>query len=135
MLERDAVAQALDTLSYFDAVGIEARAEEFVTLVAAVCETDARILGRVAARPPMQLAALRREGGGARSDRPRSRHLRRGRRRPRRRAGRKLTGVAPAVPIAVDISRLLTGLRFARPTGVERMELGYAGGSAWRAAG
>lgn len=34
--------------------------------------------------------------------------------------------MAPAVPIAVDISRLLTGLRFARPTGVERMELGYA---------
>ncbi|MFO1235967.1 MAG: hypothetical protein U1F24_02870 [Alphaproteobacteria bacterium] len=61
-LDRDAVAQALDTLSYFDAVGIEARAEEFVTLVAAVCETEPRLLGRVAARPPMQLAAaLRRE--------------------------------------------------------------------------
>ena len=28
--------------------------------------------------------------------------------------------------VAVDISRLLTGLRFARPSGIERMELGYA---------
>jgi hypothetical protein len=30
--------------------------------------------------------------------------------------------VAPAVPIAVDISRLLTGLRFARPTTMEPNE-------------
>ena len=31
-------------------------------MVAAVCETEPRLLGRVAARPPMQLAAaLRRE--------------------------------------------------------------------------
>lgn len=61
-LERDAVAQALDCLSDFDAVGIEAALPDFMALVAAVCEADDRLFAGGAARPPMQLsAALRRE--------------------------------------------------------------------------
>lgn len=61
-LERDAVAQALDTLSDFDAVGIEAGLPDFMALVAAVCEAEPRLFGHAAYRPPLQLAAaLRRE--------------------------------------------------------------------------
>lgn len=61
-LERDAIAQALDTLSYFDAVGIESAMEPFVALVAAVCECEPRLFGRTGSRPPNPLApALRRE--------------------------------------------------------------------------
>jgi hypothetical protein len=39
-------------------------------------------------------------------------------------SGRMKKAEAPA--IAVDVSRLVTGLRYRAPTGVERWELGYA---------
>ncbi|BCW90493.1 hypothetical protein sos41_36630 [Alphaproteobacteria bacterium SO-S41] len=64
MLERDAVALALDALSEFDAVGVEAALPEFMALTAAVCEADERLFAVAPYRPPLELSALlRREPG------------------------------------------------------------------------
>jgi hypothetical protein len=61
-LEKDAVAQSLETLLGFDAVGIEDAVGAFVELTAAVCDVDLTLFNVPAPPPPFGLSrALRRE--------------------------------------------------------------------------
>ncbi|BCW88386.1 hypothetical protein sos41_15250 [Alphaproteobacteria bacterium SO-S41] len=61
-LERDAVAQALDTLSHYEAIGVEADMAAFVSQMAGLCEVDDRVFNGVPSKPRSALAAvLRRE--------------------------------------------------------------------------
>ena len=61
-LERDAVAQGLEALSYYDAIGVEADIPAFVSLVAGVCEVDENVFKTAPRAPRSALAsALRHE--------------------------------------------------------------------------
>jgi hypothetical protein len=60
-MERDVVAQALETLAAFDAVGIESSLPEFATLAAAVCGGDPGLLIPTRQHRPLGVSEMMRE--------------------------------------------------------------------------
>ena len=60
-MERDVVAQALETLAAFDAVGVEEALPEFATLVAAVCGGDPGLLIPTRQHRPLGVSQVMRQ--------------------------------------------------------------------------